>query len=143
MQGNRRLGNALLEEQGGKASITKNGGIPKQSLDGVLKASCTLPCWEAGGTRSTDHEHKVRPKELMKLPSFVEFYFSIAPQPQGRGDNISFRRFYVLVPQCDKSRGIPRETNLSIVQLYSPRRKLGASWELKRTAPILRQQMSA
>ncbi len=35
------MGNALLEEQGGKASITKNAGIPRQSLDGVLKASCT------------------------------------------------------------------------------------------------------
>lgn len=111
------MGNALLEEQGGKTSITKNGGIPRQSLDGVLKASCTS-CWEAGGTRSKDHEHKVRPKRIDETAFLCRILFSIAPQ--GRGDNISFRRFYVLVPQCDKSRGIPRETNLSIVQLCSP-----------------------
>lgn len=106
-------GKCTFRGTGRKGIDNEKRGYPKTKFGRCAEGKLHLPCWEAGGTRSTDHEHKVRPKRIDETAFLCRILFSIAPQ--GRGDNISFRRFYFLVPQCDRSRGIPRETNLSIV----------------------------
>lgn len=50
----------------GKASITKKGVIPRQSLDDVLKASC---CWEVEHPEDRPWA-QVTPEELTKLFSY-------------------------------------------------------------------------